>query len=88
MRDVQLLPPAQDANTPSFIVIQWNQDNAAVWPLHCHIAWHVSAGLYINVLEQPEQIAAMDFPSTVGDTCRAWAAWTGTNVPDQIDSGL
>jgi len=41
MRDVQLLPAAQDANTPGFIVLQWNQDNAAVWPFHCHIAWYV-----------------------------------------------
>jgi FtsP/CotA-like multicopper oxidase with cupredoxin domain len=32
-RDVHMLLPYE------YIVIQWNQDNPGVWPLHCHIAW-------------------------------------------------
>jgi len=87
-RDVQLVRPAQDANTPAFIVLQWTQDNPAVWPLHCHIAWHVSGGLYINILEQPTELEALQLPTSVADTCSAWSTWTSSNVPDQIDSGL
>jgi len=87
-RDVQLVRPAQDANTPSFIVLQWTQDNPAVWPFHCHIAWHVSGGLYINVLERPQDIQSMQISDTVASTCATWDTWTQSNIPDQIDSGL
>jgi FtsP/CotA-like multicopper oxidase with cupredoxin domain len=95
MRDVQLMQPAvppATANgtvTESYIVLQWTQDNPAVWPFHCHIAWHVSGGLYINILERPTEIqSSRNIPSSVADTCQAWADWTATNIPDQIDSGL
>lgn len=54
-----------------------------------HIAWHVSAGLYINILERPDDIRnEMEIPSIMAQTCRDWSAFTGENVVDQIDSGL
>jgi hypothetical protein len=87
-RDVQLVRPAQDINTPSFIVLQWTQDNPAVWPLHCHIAWHVSGGLYLQVVERPKDIEQQVFPAVVQQTCSTWNAWTSTDFVDQIDSGL
>ena len=34
----------------SHLVVQFKTDNPGVWPLHCHRAWHVSSGLYINLL--------------------------------------
>lgn len=43
-RDVQLLQP------DGYMVVQYDSDNPGVWPFHCHIAWHVSAGLYVNFL--------------------------------------
>ena len=43
-RDMQLLQPN------GYIVVQYDAVNAGVWLFHCHIAWHVSAGLYINLL--------------------------------------
>jgi hypothetical protein len=52
------------------------------------IAWHVSGGLYITVLEQPTELQALQLPTSVADTCSAWSTWTSSNVPDQIDSGL
>jgi len=87
-RDVHILEAALDANNPGYMVLQFEQDNPGVWPLHCHIAWHVSAGLYVNVLERPEDIANSRLPGVVAQTCRDWATWTGNNVVDQIDSGL
>ena len=48
-RDVQLLQPGT-TTVPSHMVIQIDADNPGVWPFHCHIAWHVSAGLYVNIL--------------------------------------
>lgn len=71
-----------------FLVIQFHKDNPGVWPFHCHIAWHVSAGLYVNILEAPSQID-YQIPGAVKQTCDDWAAWEALgNVPDQIDSGL
>lgn len=82
-RDVQLLP----AN--GHMVWQINADNPGVWPFHCHISWHVSSGLYANILERPADIKK-DFPipMVIAQTCRDWAAYTKTDVVDQIDSGL
>jgi FtsP/CotA-like multicopper oxidase with cupredoxin domain len=87
-RDVQLVRAAKSATVPAYVVLQWTQDNPAVWPFHCHIAWHVSAGLYINIVEQPAGVEQLQFSSTAVDTCKSWDSWTNGNVPDQIDSGL
>lgn len=87
-RDVVLLPNAPSATKPGYAVIQLDADNPGVWPLHCHIAWHVSAGLYIGVLEQPQQIQKMKIPKMMAQTCRDWSKWTNTDIPDEIDSGL
>lgn len=43
-RDVQLVQPS------GYIAILVEADNPSVWPFHCHIAWHVSGGLYVNIL--------------------------------------
>lgn len=56
-RDVQLVPAG------GFLVLQIETDNPGAWPFHCHIAWHVSAGLYITVLERPDDIANYQIPS-------------------------
>lgn len=82
-RDVQMLLPGQ------YIVVQWNQDNPGVWPLHCHIAWHLSAGFVWSVLENPSVIKQeMQIPSIMAQTCRDWSAWTGDHIVDEIDDGL
>jgi hypothetical protein len=74
---------------PSYVVFQINTDNPGTWPFHCHIAWHISAGLYINILERPEDVKKdMPIPSIMAQTCRDWWAYTGNNIVDQIDSGL
>ena len=86
-RDVQILQPGSAAN-PSHLVIEFNADNPGVWPLHCHIAWHVSAGLYVNVLERPDLITQKQIPFVLAQTCRDWAQFSGHNVVNQIDSGL
>ena len=48
-RDVQILQPR------GYIAIQIDAENPGVWPFHCHIAWHVSAGLYVNILVSPSR---------------------------------
>lgn len=81
-RDVQILPAG------GYLVLQITSDNPGAWPLHCHIAWHVSAGLYVTVLERPADIAKLKIPSISAQTCRDWSVFTNTTVVNQIDSGL
>ncbi|KAE8445118.1 hypothetical protein EG329_013720 [Mollisiaceae sp. DMI_Dod_QoI] len=81
-RDVQIVQAG------GYLVLQLTADNPGVWPLHCHIAWHVSAGLYISVVERPDDIANLPIPAVMAQTCRDWAAFTNSTVVDQIDSGL
>jgi hypothetical protein len=80
-RDVQIMPPL------GYIVFQVDADNPGVWPFHCHIAWHSAVGMYLNILERPNDIRNIPIPQTVYQTCRDWAAFTNTTIVDQIDSG-
>ncbi len=50
-RDVQLLQPL------GYIVVQIDAANPGVWPFHCHIAWHVSGGLYVNILVSRSRVS-------------------------------
>lgn len=82
-RDTQLIQPN------GYLVVQIDLDNPGVWPFHCHVAWHISEGMNINILEQTPSVQdEMQVPYVMAQTCRDWAAWTGSNVVDQIDSGL
>ncbi|KAI9825280.1 MAG: hypothetical protein M1832_001314 [Thelocarpon impressellum] len=81
-RDVELLPGN------GYMVVQVNSDNPGVWPFHCHIAWHVSGGLYINVMQRPADIRKMQIPSIMAQTCTDWEKYTKNNVVLEIDSGL
>ncbi|KAI9676974.1 MAG: hypothetical protein M1817_006813 [Caeruleum heppii] len=81
-RDVQTLPAF------SHLVVQIDADNPGVWPFHCHIAWHVSQGLYINIMERPADIKQMQIPMIMSQTCRDWSKFSGENTINMIDSGL
>lgn len=73
----------------SHLVMQFDAaENPGLWSFHCHIAWHVSAGLYTQFLTNPDGIRKYRIPGTVAETCRQWGHWTNTNIPPQIDSGL
>ncbi len=73
-RDVVLLP------IDGFIVIGFKADNPGAWALHCHIAWHASSGLAIQVLERQEDALAQlkDKPDRLHEvhrTCDNWHKW-------------
>ncbi|KAI1080024.1 putative multicopper oxidase [Whalleya microplaca] len=83
LRDVHMLLPG------SFVVIQWNQDNPGIWPLHCHIAWHLSAGFGWMILERPDDIANVaEIPDAMARTCDEWTAWSSNHDANQIGAGL
>lgn len=82
-RDTHLLPPG------GHLVVQFETDNPGIWPFHCHVAWHVSAGFLVNIMERPQDVVGIDgLPGIMEQTCADWYAWTENNVVDQIDSGL
>ncbi|KAI9740140.1 MAG: hypothetical protein M1818_004891 [Claussenomyces sp. TS43310] len=81
-RDTQMLRRA------GYVVLDLIADNPGVWAFHCHIAWHVSVGLYINIMERPADITEMQIPEVMKGTCVAWQAYTEEYVLDQIYSGL
>lgn len=50
-RDTQLMDKGSpETGQKWYQVIEWVTDNPGVWPLHCHTAWHLSGGMYINIL--------------------------------------
>lgn len=82
-RDVQLVQAA------GYAVVQWNQDNPGAWPLHCHIAWHLSLGMAIQVLENPDAIKNdVNIGESDKQLCRDWWSYSDSNVVNQIDSGI
>ena len=70
------------------MVIQYVQDNPGVWPLHCHLAWHVSGGLFMQILERAEEIQEQDFGAEQFELCDSWDAYSAVHILNQIDSGL
>ncbi|RYP44517.1 hypothetical protein DL768_009012 [Monosporascus sp. mg162] len=82
-RDTHLLPPG------GHLVTQFQADNPGIWPYHCHIAWHVSSGFYVNIMERPDDLLHRpEIPQVVGETCRDWNEWSRHNIVNQIDSGV
>ncbi|KAF7503465.1 hypothetical protein GJ744_003724 [Endocarpon pusillum] len=39
-----------------YTVIRFRADNPGVWLLHCHMEWHVAAGLSMTIVEAPLQL--------------------------------
>ncbi|AAS52159.2 ADR239Wp [Eremothecium gossypii ATCC 10895] len=54
-----------------YAVIRFVVDNPGIWPFHCHIGWHMAAGLLlqINAL-QAEYTEWTDYPATWSSHCR------------------
>ncbi|KAH8662594.1 multicopper oxidase-domain-containing protein [Xylariales sp. PMI_506] len=83
-RDVQNIRPF------GYLVLQLDTHNTGIWPFHCHIAWHASAGFFSQLVFNPDGLPelARSFPDSVTENCRAWDAFTNREVVDQIDSGV
>ncbi|THC93155.1 hypothetical protein EYZ11_007364 [Aspergillus tanneri] len=42
--------PGEPVKGRGYVVADFVTDNLGAGPLHCHLAWGVSAGHYVNVL--------------------------------------
>jgi len=82
-RDVALLPQG------GYIVIAFKTDNPGTWLVHCHIAWHASSGLAMQIMEDQENIEkTIRDKKAIQDTCNAWNKWNATYKVEQDDSGV
>ncbi|KAF7591618.1 hypothetical protein BBP40_001318 [Aspergillus hancockii] len=73
-RDVVLLPKN------GFVVIALRADNPGAWAVHCHIAWHASAGLAFQILESKSDFKELMNKQhwdarQLNRTCRSWDNW-------------
>ncbi|KAF6831824.1 extracellular dihydrogeodin oxidase laccase [Colletotrichum musicola] len=81
-RDVAMLPAS------GYLVIGFYTDNPGVWLMHCHIGWHTSLGFALQLIERPDEIAAITNTETLNSTCANWEAYASEGNVHQEDSGV
>jgi len=67
-------PPRRDTLTiPGFgwIAIRFITDNPGMWAFHCHVGWHMAAGLLMQFESLPSKIQQFTIPSYISDQCAA-----------------
>ncbi|CAF0832376.1 unnamed protein product [Adineta ricciae] len=64
-----------------WVKIRFLADNPGAWFFHCHIEWHMSAGLALAFLVSPDQLIANGFKisSEQRSLCRALKQFNGKN---------
>ncbi|QDS76429.1 hypothetical protein FKW77_004286 [Venturia effusa] len=67
-----------------YMVIRFRADNPGINILHCHIEWHVQAGLTATLIEAPDQID-FEAPQDHLDACKAQGIPTSGNAAGNED---
>ncbi|KAF9436682.1 hypothetical protein BGZ76_003283 [Entomortierella beljakovae] len=52
-----------------YAVLRFVNDNPGLWTFHCHIDWHMQAGLLMQFLSLPSQVRAFDIPPELEAMC-------------------
>jgi iron transport multicopper oxidase len=57
----------------SYTVIRFKSGNPGIWMLHCHIEWHIEAGLVMTLVEDPIQLQQQNLtiPTNMLAACAA-----------------
>jgi len=71
-----------------YLVIGFQADNPGAWLMHCHIGWHISEGMALQVVERYSEIAALIDYDILNSTCSAWETYATTNSIVEDDSGV
>ncbi|TPX32371.1 hypothetical protein SmJEL517_g04551 [Synchytrium microbalum] len=64
-RDTVVLP------SNGYAIVRIIFDNPGIWTLHCHISWHMSAGLLMQWQVLPSVVRGWSIPSAVGALCKS-----------------
>lgn len=85
-------PPRRDtAYLPSggYLAVAFRPDNPGAWLMHCHIAWHASSGLALQVVVRPGDMSSFNGDlGGVKDGCKSWKAFDAVEQVLQVDSGI
>ncbi|KAK6839874.1 hypothetical protein PG987_005740 [Apiospora arundinis] len=89
-------PPRRDTVTlhgNGYTVIAFKTDNPGAWLFHCHIAWHASQGLAMQVIERASEVPGLleSDAAEMNRTCRDWTPFyhsPGQEDDKQDDSGI
>ncbi|KAK6834539.1 hypothetical protein PG987_009233 [Apiospora arundinis] len=84
-RDTALLP------AKGFLAMAFRPDNPGAWLLHCHIAWHASSGLAVQLLVRPKGIPKYGKDSETRRICKNWSEsplWQELQKFPQNESGI
>ncbi|KAI6380858.1 hypothetical protein MCOR25_001527 [Pyricularia grisea] len=82
-RDTAILPAG------GHLALAFELDNPGSWIVHCHIAWHASQGLSLNIVESEDSISVATADHTIFDqTCTDWDAFEASMPFAQEDSGI
>ncbi|TKA51718.1 hypothetical protein B0A49_08949 [Cryomyces minteri] len=64
-----------------YVVIRYRADNPGVWLFHCHIEWHVEAGLSATIVESPMELQkSLRIPSDHMKICKDQGIPTAGNA--------
>ncbi|KAF2233008.1 multicopper oxidase [Viridothelium virens] len=82
-RDVALLPAG------GYLALGFQPDNPGIWLVHCHIAWHASSGLALQIFERTEAIPSALGKGALNVTEKVCANWDKWDLKfNQTDSGI
>ncbi|KAK2465583.1 hypothetical protein APHAL10511_002475 [Amanita phalloides] len=75
-RDTIQVPPS------SSVTLRVVADNPGVWFLHCHIEWHLEAGLAVQLIEAPSiaQQRSGSMPQAIVDQCKMLGSLVSGNA--------
>ncbi|KAB5575343.1 multicopper oxidase-domain-containing protein [Coniochaeta sp. 2T2.1] len=85
-RDVVIIPAG------GWVAVAFRPDNPGAWLVHCHIAWHASSGLALQMIVQGDDILdamGQDAIDNIRDECKIWEDDVAKGgILEQDDSGV
>jgi iron transport multicopper oxidase len=80
LRDTLSVPPAVIDNgtgavTPGLSKFRFIASNPGAWLFHCHIEWHMDAGLMALMMEAPDHIKQNIITADSQHVCSTYAAY-------------
>ena len=68
-----------------YTVIRFIANNPGVWIIHCHMEWHIDAGLTATFIEAPMHLQAQTFPPAMARICEAQNISIAGNAAGNVD---
>ena len=68
-----------------YTVLRFIANNPGVWIIHCHMEWHVDAGLTATLIEAPLLLQAQSFPPAMASICKDQNLGVAGNAAGNVD---